>query len=443
MNKSPAIFLLAAILFLTRFGVLWASDSGESVQQRETRILTIQEVVRMALARSPEVLLADTQVHRSHDALRETRSLNRLQVYTGTGLAYNNGYPLSMEGAAPSIIQVSASQSIFSKKNSNLIREAEESGKATRLGADSVRNELASRTALVYFRLYKSRRCVDIASGRLLLTQKQQQEVETLFSAGRVRPLDVSVARNSTVSARQQLLSAQEEATLAEIELREITGLPSTVSIKVVEPHLENPAFHMEGGTLFLQAIQSAPEILQSEANVKAKEYHVEAEKGERLPRAEIIGQYALFSKANNYEDFFSRFSRNNFIIGLSLQVPIFDSFRTSSKIAQSRQEVSEARYRLDSQKSDLRISLERRLSALRIARGESDLARSDVDVARETVKVNEALLEEGRLSPKEMGDSRLLLQQKELVLLEADQVLFQRKLELLLAIGSASSTLQ
>jgi outer membrane protein len=443
MKKNPVVLFGTIIAFLASIGTLAASDPRLNGPQAESRTLTLQEAVRMALSRSPDILFAEAQAIRAREAVRETKSLNRPQVYTGTGLAYNNGYPLSMEGAAPSIVQFSASQSIFSKKNSNLIHEAEESGKASRLGAESARNELASRTALVYHQLHQSRKVTAIAADRRELAIKNQEKVETLFASGRVRPVEVTVARTAAQSAGQQLLIAAEQVKLAETELRELTGLSEQISIKTVEPTLENPAFSLPGETLYKQALESTPEILQSEAGVKAKEFHVEAEKGESLPKAEIIGQYALFSRANNYQDYFNVFTRNNFLLGLSLQVPLFNGSRTSARVAQSRQEVSEARYRLESLKSGLRLTIERSLSALRIARGAFDFARSDAETAREMVQVNEALLEGGRISPQEMEEARAMLQQKEMALLEADQGVFQRKLELLRALGTISSALQ
>ena len=443
MKNFPAIWLGTAIVFAASTGILPASDPPLQELQSGGRVLTMQEAVRLALSRSPDVLLAQAQAIRAREAVRETKSLNRPQIYTGTGLAYNNGYPLSMEGAAPSIVQFSASQSIFSKKNSNLIREAEESHKANRLSAESARNELASRTALVYYKLHQSRKVVALSSGRVELARKNQEHVETMFAAGRVRPIDVTSARMAAQSAMQQLLIAEEHGKLAETELRELTGISEPGSIKTVEPMLENPAFAMPGDELCNQALQSTPEILQSEANLKAKEFHVEAEKGERLPKADIIGQYALFSRANNYQDYFNVFTRNNFLLGLSLQVPLFDGSRTSARVAQSRQEVSEARYRVESLKSELKLTVERSSSDLRIARGAFDLARNEVEAAGETVHVNEALLAEGRISPQEMEESRSMLQQKELILLEADQELFQRKLDLLRAVGTISSAFE
>ena len=164
------LFTVIFTLLYPCAGIVFASDPAGMAP--ESRRLTVQEAVQMTLSRSPDVLLAEAQTIRAAEALRESRSLKKPQLVTGTGLAYNNGYPLSMEGAAPSIFQIGASQSIFSKRNNNLIREAEESEKASRLGMESIRNEMASKTAMVYCELYKARKLGMLASARLIAARK-------------------------------------------------------------------------------------------------------------------------------------------------------------------------------------------------------------------------------------------------------------------------------
>ncbi len=438
--KSP-VFIFSVCFACA--GIVPASESGGLESRSETRLLTLQEAVGMTLARSPYLRLAEARSIRAGEALREIRSLNRPQVYTGTGLAYNNGYPLSMEGAAPSIIQIAASQAIFSSKNNNLIREAEEEGKATHFGIESARNELVIKAAISYCELYRARKSISLASTALDSARKQQEFVEILLRAGKVRPVDLVLARAGTSSAQQQLLVAQEQAKVAETELRELTGLPETVSVSLAEPRINSPVFEQPAETLYQQALELSPEILQAESDIRAKEFHLKAEKAESLPQMDIITQYALFSRTNNYADFFNRFTRNNFLFGLSFQVPLFNGSRISARVAQSRLEVTEARYRLQQLQSALKMNLQRSLSALRIARGASEFARSDLETAQEMVRISEIQLEGGRISEKELEEHRIQMRQKELALLEADHALFQRKLELLRAIGAAPSAIQ
>ena len=443
MKKSqpnPFPVLAACICCIA---VATSTAHAQSGQKSGMRMLSMQEAVQMALLRSPEALIAEARAIRAREAVRESRSLNLPQVIAGTGLAYNNGFPLSIEGSAPSIIQLGAAQPIFSKKNANLIREAEASAKASQLSKETARNEVAAKTALTYYELFQSRKIAALASAGVESAEKQLERVEVSFGAGKVRPVDVTAAKTALIAARQDLLVAREKERLAETELRELTGFSENVSIQTQEPRIDSPALESDEGALYRQALDSAPEILQADANVRAREFHVEAERGESLPRMEIVGQYALFSRSNNYSDYFNRFERHNFLLGLSVQVPLFTGFRTSARVAQSRQEVSEERQRLQGMKSEMKLNVQRGLSALRIARGALDLARGVVDEAREMVQVNETLLSGGRIGAKELEEARMQLQQKELALMQADQTVFQRKVELLRVIGSIASAIQ
>jgi outer membrane protein TolC len=432
---------LLSIALLIAYAGLFSIYGSETADLKQES-LTLQEAVRLALSRSPEVLLAEAQSNRASQALRETRSLRLPQLVAGTGLAYNNGMPLSIEGSAPSIFEVGMNQPILSKTNNNLIREAAEAGKASKFGKESVQNEIAQKTAMAYYDLHQIRKLIQLSAAKLESSRKQQEQVENLFKAGRAREIDVTLAQLATQSISQQLLETREQAKISEAELQELTGLPGA-SIQTTEPQIENPALTLQGETLYQHALESTPEILQAEANLRGKEFHIEAEKGEKYPRVSIVSNYALFSKTNNYQDYYNHFVRNNFIIGLSMQVPVFDGFRTSAKIAGSRQDAAEARYRLQSLKSGLKLSIQREQSELRIAAGRAELARNEVKAAEMNLKINESLLESGRISSQEMESLRSALQQKQIAQLDSERALFQKKISLLRAAGIIAGALQ
>ncbi len=439
-TKSPILVFAPCLVWI---GMVMALQSISLASHSEARSLTLQEAVRMALQSSPYVLQAEARCARAAEVIRETRSLNRPQIYAGTGLAYNNGYPLSMEGAAPSIIQMGISQAVLSSKNNSLISEAEAASNATRYSAEFTRNQLAMRTAWAYLELYRARRSISLALAMLNSAQRQQELVEALLASGKVRPVDLTLARTNTSAARQQLLVAEETAKVAESELQELTGLQQVALLDLLEPRIDSPVFEQSVETLYQQALELSPEILQAESEIRAKEFRLKAEKGENLPQINIITQYAVFSRANNYADFFNRFTRNNFLIGLSFQVPLFNGSRTSARVTQSQLEVSEARYRLQQLKSELKMNIQRSLSALRMAQAKTEAARDDLEAAREMILINQALLEAGRISAKDMEECRFQMQQKELALLEADHALWQRKLELLSAVGKIASAIE
>jgi outer membrane protein len=431
----------AGMLFLVL--VCWVPMRAPDAQAQEAAApvtLTLQEVLRRAVQRAPEIALAHAQAERAVQAVRETRSANLPQVVTGTGLAYNNGFPLSIEGSAPSLFQVGFSQSILSRRNKNLILEAERSSDASRIGSESAENDLGARWALVYFALHQARKSEALWDKRVESAEQQQRIAATQLEAGRIRPVDLTLAEAAVLEARQQSLIVREQGKVAESELRNAVGLPPGARIETVDPAIDSALPPASADELYRRALETHPQVRQAEARLRAREFHVEAEKGESWPRLELVSQYALFSRANNYQDFFNRFTRNNFLFGLSVQFPVFNGFRTDARVAQSRQEAAEARLELERLKNEIRLGIDRSLSALAIARAATELSRKQLEASRQLLEVNESLFESGRLPAKELEDVRNQVREKELAAVEADRMRFERAVDVLRSVGIISS---
>jgi outer membrane protein len=414
-------------------------SSGAFGQGRE-ETLSLEAAIRRAVERAPDVALAASQAARAGETVRETRALNRPQAVTGTGLAYNNGFPISIEGSSPSIFQVAVTQSILSKKNNNLIREAEEGLKASQIAPEAARNDLAARTALVYYDLHRTRLLETVGAQRAESARRARDVVASLVEAGKARPVDLTLSRAAVAAAEQQLLAVRERARVSELELRQLLGLEPSVTIRTQEPRLDLEALERPVETLYQRALETSPEIRQAEIGVRAREFHVEAERGEYFPRLELVTEYALFSRHNNFRDFFNRFTRNNVLLGLSVQVPIFNGHKTSARVAASRQELQEAKFRLERQKTDLRLQLERGASQLRVARGAAELARLESAAAEENLKVQESLFEGGRIGARDVEAARQGSHEKEIASVDADRALWQNQIELLRLSGTLLS---
>lgn len=437
MNRITAVFSIVLAMF-ARAGI--SAQTGHETRQANT--LTLGEAVRMALSRSPEILIAIAQAAQAAESVRETKSLNRPQAVVGSGLAYNNGFPLSIEGSAPSIVQLGFSQSIFSKKNKNLILESEQSSLAGRIGADSARNEVAARVALVYSELFRARQAGVFWTERIASLEKEREVIASQLEAGRLRPLDMSLSRAALAGARQELLSFQERIGLAEVELRQLTGIPGGTAIEVVEPELSEDSPDAPAEELYRRAAEIHPEIRQASAALQARKLHVESVRGEKYPELQLVSQYALFSRTNNYQDYFNTFTRNNFLVGLSVQFPILTGSRTEAQISRSMHEAEAARLQLERLKESLRLNIERTCSGFRMAKSAVEVAHEAADAAGESLGIEESLLEAGRIGFREVQSARSQLAEKRLGELQAAKNLFDRKIELLRLTGVSAQVL-
>src|ERR1700759_1206830 len=81
--------------------------------QAETSTLTLQQAVARALQESPDIALARIDEQKAALNVRVVKDPFSAKVGMGSGIAYTNGYPLSIDGSGPSIIQARASQYLF------------------------------------------------------------------------------------------------------------------------------------------------------------------------------------------------------------------------------------------------------------------------------------------------------------------------------------------
>ena len=68
----------------------------------EVHTLTLRQAVDRALQQNPEIAMARLDEVKALAAVRVQKDPFSPRVYFGSGLAYTNGFPMSIDGAAPS-----------------------------------------------------------------------------------------------------------------------------------------------------------------------------------------------------------------------------------------------------------------------------------------------------------------------------------------------------
>src|SRR6185436_2645694 len=94
-------------LMLVCGGILCAMLGPRAAAQSmpEPRRMTLSQVVEIALRQNPDYLMMRLDERKAQEAVREARGPFRPRIVVGSGLAYTNGFPLSMGGSGPSIVQ--------------------------------------------------------------------------------------------------------------------------------------------------------------------------------------------------------------------------------------------------------------------------------------------------------------------------------------------------
>jgi hypothetical protein len=107
-------------------------------------------------------------------------------------------------------------------------------------------------------------------------------------------------------------------------------------------------------------ALKNSVEIRRLESALAARTLELRSYQAERLPKLDLVAQYGLFSKFNNYEDYFRKFQRHNGQIGVSIQIPLFSGPGTDARIGQASAEMARLRLEIGALRNRLSLDASR-----------------------------------------------------------------------------------
>jgi len=436
-GRWPAFVYTAglAILFL---GSARASRAQDAELARK---LTLKEAINLAVTNSRDLALARLQYGVMQRQIGVARSVFLPNLYTGTGVAYTSGFPLLEGGGAPAIFTLSYSQQIFNPPLKGEQHAAEQRAEEQRLSIDDVRDTVMSRAALDYLELAKVRHALELmrsermSAGRILDATRERADT------GRELPIEIVRAQLTTARIEQRIAQMEDRDDSLLGELRDMMGLPADEQIEVSTEEIPGAAAAASKDVVS-EAMLNNVELKQAQTELRAREFKLKGEQGGRWPSFALTGQYNVLSKINNYTDFFGKFQRNNVIFGVQVQIPIFAS-RISSAVAFARADFNAANLALQKKRSELSMDVRRKARVVREAELGGEVARLELQLAQENVRVLQAQFDEGRGSLKDLEAAHIEENDKWLAFLDANYTRQQSQLELLHTTGQLAQVLQ
>src|SRR5690242_12619634 len=112
--------------------------------------MTLKQAVQIAMQQSPDVALARLEADKARLGIQVARGPFTPSLGVGSGLAYSNGMPMSVEGSAPTVIQARVSQYLFNRPQSFAVAQAREDARGAAIAVTGKREEVAWRVASLF-----------------------------------------------------------------------------------------------------------------------------------------------------------------------------------------------------------------------------------------------------------------------------------------------------
>jgi outer membrane protein TolC len=350
--------------------------------------LSFQHAIQLALTHNPAVAIAVADQLKAEKAYAEVRNAYKPNLVFGSGLGWSYGFPMSIEGSAPSIFQVNYQSALYNPALSQFSKSAKLEWSAATKSADDQRKDVILDTALTYIQL-------DNTTAELRALKGQEEEANNL--AGIVGERVKQGVDSQIELTKARLMAARVHLRIAELEgsadvLREKLAKNTGLTAASIETDTESiPKFPEvdQQSDLASKALEQSNAVRAAMDRADAQQFKAKGEWRSLYPSFDIVGTYGLFSKFNNYEDFFRKFQRNNATVGVSIKFPIFN-YAQRARAAQAEADAIKARKQVEAVKNQvsedtlrLQRSVRQLAAAKEVAQLEYELAQSEAESTR------------------------------------------------------------
>lgn len=420
--------------------LLWLTAISLSAQ---TRTLTLKQAVDLALEQNPDVVLAHLDEVKANQAVRAARDPFIPKVFMGSGLAYTYGFPMSIDGSAPSVIQGRAIATIYDKTKSLKVAEERENARGAKISAEGKREEVAERVALAYLDADRAARLARIAGKQAEALTQVLEATKARVSEGRAIRLDEMRVEVDRERAKERARLLESDARFAQTQLSLLVG--GTADDRVETTSELSPLTGLpdsEAGAV-KQALENSNELKRLQSSLLAQGFTIQSERAAFLPKVELVAQYGLFAKFNNFDQYFNRFQRNNGQLGVSFQLPLLPGTAASAASATAHAESARLRTEVGRVRNRTSYETQRAFQAVVNAERSRDLARMELELQRETVAVTLAKQEEGRATLAEVEQARFTENERWISYYDTQHQLERAKVGLLRLSGTLLAALR
>jgi outer membrane protein TolC len=376
--------------------------------QDNNKPLPFRTAIELALKNSAASGVGRADLERARATVTETRDPFLPSMTVGSALGYSNGFPLSLEGSAPSLFNVNIQGMLINYAQHQYIKAAKSDEAATAAQNVDRRDDVMMEAALAYMQLDLLASSLTVQREQQAAAAKFQDITSQRIQAGLDSPVELTRAKLVVARTRFDIARTQTAADQLRFRLSQLTGLPAASIVTATETIPPLPSV-IQDDDLAGQAATKSPLVKLAEETAQAKEFRAQAERKQLYPTVDLAGQYAVLARYNNYDKFFQAgsFQRNNLSIGVVIRFPLFNrTLRTAADVAEfdalkARQEARSVKEQVSADTRRLQRSVEQLVAARDVAQLEHELAESDIETAQ-------ARIESGAASLKDEQNARV-----------------------------------
>ena len=382
-----------------------------SIQAQDIAQLTLNESILYAIENNVTTKNARLETLISKATVKETTALGLPQINGSFNLDYNPKIPVVFLPNQPpfgdptnpadviparfgvsysSGLGVNVTQMIFDGSFFVGLRAAKTLTQLTDFDLVKAENDVIENVKKAYFGVLVNQERIRLSESNLARIDSLLKETKALYEAGFSEKIDVSriqVQRNNTYTQLERSRTAWE---ISKEILKIQMGMPLTVDILITETLQElNP--REELNQLLVEEGERRIELDQLSTQIELQQYDLKYNTSQYMPTIDFIGNARRSGAGKEINRVFS--SENWFgssLLGLSMNIPIFDGLSKSARIQKNRYTINQLEnqrfYLNDNFRNEIftsKANLKNDLNILDVQRENLELAQEVYNIAR------------------------------------------------------------
>lgn len=408
----------------------------------EVKTLTLRQALDMALAQNPDLLLARLDQQKARSQVTVTRDPFSPKIYVGSGAAYTYGFPSSIEGSAPAIVQVRTQMALFNRPLSYQVAQSNEAARGAAIDVARKQDEVIYRVTSLYLDAEQAARSLDAARRQAASLLRVRELMDQRVAEGRELAIESKKANLAALRANQHLDTLSLDLLNAEGALGLALGLGPDDRVRAA-PEERAPLTVGESEEASIEAaLEGSKELKTLESNMQAKMLEIKSYRAERLPKINLVAQYSLFAKST-YQAYFTEFQRNNAQIGMSIEIPLITGRSGAALVSESQADIAKLRIEVGRTRARITNDLRAAYQDLKRAEMAREVARADLDLAREELTLDLAQMDEGRMPLAKVEAARATEDEKWLAYYESQHTAELARLNVLQRTGTLDALMR
>ncbi len=374
---------IAAVVSTSALGVGSPPSERGSQAQTAARALTLDEAVRLALEKQPQLAIAESQLSSAKSRYVETAAsyypqLSPLYQYTNQHSAYTVDGQRTTQSTDRSETSIGLRQLIFDTGKRELsVSAARSSVQASEYSLRSSRQSVILNVTTAFYELLRRRDLLRVQEATVERAKTTLEATKAFAEAGTVRRIDILQAEADYGNASVQLGIARNNVRLAEISLRNAIGMEADQSVTAAEgaPEWPNEDADPRSAADYVQdALKGRPDLMRDIA-------YLEADRASARIAKINAGLQVEADFTAGYR--FDPDRGDNRLLTATLSYPLFDGGSTRARVRAANELVRQAESQLELARQEIHLAVEEAYLSREEARQRIAAARAAAEAAK------------------------------------------------------------